>query len=166
MGSAKNKVAGRANYISRDEYNSFKEKYPTTPITYENFINILKTSTVCIRDHVLENPLGFKLPHNLGYIAVKKFKTNAKFFAVDWVNTLKLGRRIPLTNFHSFGHGFKIDFFKNSKIRPLMPYKMNAHRIIKRMLAQVIKAGDYSYINIDKNYFTKRFNIENYLKEK
>lgn len=165
MGASKNKVTGRLNYISKKEYEAFKLKYPNSTVTYEQFIAVLKQSTRCIHDHILENPLGFKLPNNLGYIAVKKFKTGAKYFAVDWVNTLKLGKRVPLTNLHTFGHAFKIEFFKNGKIKPLLPYKMDAHRLIKRDLAQVIKKGDNPYINIDKNYFSKRFNIENVFKK-
>lgn len=164
MGSAKSKISGRINYISKKEYLLFIAKYPNSEITYEQFINILKQSTVRIKETVLENPLGFKLPFNIGYLTVKKFKTSKKYFAVDWVNTLKFGKRIPLTNFHSFGYGFKIEFFKNPKIKPLQVYKMNAHRILNRTLAKIIKTGETPYIELDKNYFSKRFNIENYLK--
>lgn len=164
MGSAKSKVTGRINYISKKEYLLFITKYPNSGISYEEFIKVLKQSTVRIKDTVLENPLGFKLPYNIGYITVRKFKTSKKYFAVDWVNTLKLGKRIPLTNFHSFGYGFKIDFFKNPKIKPLQVYKMNAHRSLNRALAQIIKTKENPYIELDKNYFSKRFNIENYLK--
>ena len=49
---------------------------------------------------------------------------------------------------------------------PLRVYKINAHRIIKRMLAKKIKEGYSEYINIDKNYFNQRFRIENLLNKK
>lgn len=164
MGANKSKVRGRVNYISKKEYNLFKKKYPTTEITYEEFITILKQSTLCIKNTILENPLGFKLPNNIGYVAVRKFKTGKKYFAVDWPTTLKLGKRIPLTNLHSFGHGFKLEFFKNPKIKPLLAYKLNAHRNLNRSIAKIVKTTKYPYIELDKNYFNKRFNIENYLK--
>lgn len=164
MGSAKNKVSGRTNYITHEGYNNYITKYPDSKVTYTQYIAILKRSTVIIRDYILENSLGFKLPYNIGYISVTKFKTNKDFVAIDWINTRKLGKIIPLTNFHSFGHAFKIKLFKNNKMQPLLAYKMNAHRIIKRMLAQKIKSGKADhYINIDRNYFTKRFSIENTL---
>lgn len=165
MGSGKNKIPNRMNYISRIEYNLFKEKYPESTITYEQFISVLKTSTIKIRSHILENPLGFKLPF-LGYVAFKKFKTSKKFFAVDWINTLKLKKRVPLTNFHTFGHAFKLEFFKNPSIKPLMAYKLKAHRLLNRMSGQIIKSGKAPYIELDRNYFSKRFNIENYINKK
>lgn len=163
MGAAKNKITGRTNYISKANYKLFIVKYPDSGVTYEEYITVLKESTSTIRDHILENSLGFKLPQNLGYIAVTSFKTNKKFIAIDWVNTRRLGKVIPLTNFHSFGQAYKIMLFKNSKIKPLIVYKMNAHRIIKRMLGKNIKAGSNVYIHIDRNYFTKRFHIDNTL---
>jgi hypothetical protein len=166
MGSGKNKIANRVNYISRKEYNNFKEKHPTADVSYNEYITILKASTSEIREHILKNPLGFKLPYNLGYLVIKKFKTNTKFVAVDWVNTRKLGKLIPLTNFHSFGNAFRLEIFRNKRIKPLAVYKFTAHRIMKRMSAKIIKSGKAPYIEIDKNYFTKRFDIENYLKDK
>lgn len=166
MGAAKNKVTGRTNYISKGNYKLFIEKYPESDITYKEYITVLKESTITIRDHILENSLGFKLPQNLGYIAVTSFKTNKNFVAIDWVNTRKLGKVIPLTNFHSFGNAYKIRLFKNSRIKPLIVYKMNAHRIIKRMLAKNIKSGSNVYVHIDRSYFTKRFHIDNTLNTK
>ncbi len=166
MGAGKNKVSNRISYISRNAYKQFKEKYPQDTTTYEEFIAILKESNSTIRRYILDNPLGFKLPKNLGYVAVTKFKTQKDFVAVDWINTRRLKRLIPLTNFHSLGYAYKIDFYKNNKMVPLRVYKINAHRIIKRMLAKKIKEGYSEYINIDKNYFNQRFRIENLLNKK
>lgn len=164
MGSGKSKISGRINYIKREEYNLFIEKYPSSEVTYDEFITVLKESTNVIKNQILDNPLGFKLPHNLGYIAVDKFKPNKKFVAVDWVNTRKLKKLVPLTNFHTFGHTYKIKLYKNSKVKPLFAYNMDAHRLLKRQLAKCIKENKRQYINIDRSYYSRRFNINNYLK--
>ena len=146
MGAGKSKVSGRINYIKKEEYNSFIKKYPSSGVSYEEFITILKHSNEEIKNQILDNPLGFKLPHNLGYIAVDKFKPNKKFVAVDWINTRKLKKLVPLTNFHSFGHTYKIKLYKNPKIKPLFAYHMEAHRLIKRALAKCIKENKRQYI--------------------
>lgn len=163
MGAGKNKIVDRINYINREEYELFKEKYPTSSISYNNFINILKHSTKSIRDCILDNPLGFKLPYNLGYIAVDKFKSKRDYIAVDWVNSKRLGKRVPLTNFHSFGFMYKIKFYPNLRIVPIKNYALDAHRVLKRMLAVNIKQNLKQYIGIDRSYYSRRFNIDNLL---
>lgn len=163
MGAGSNKIVERVNYVNRGEYELFKLKYPDSEITYHTFINILKESTKAIRGHILDNPLGFKLPHNIGYIAVDKFKSKHDYIAVDWVNTKRLGHYIPLTNFHSFGYMYKIKFYPNMRINPIKNYALEAHRILKRMLATNIKQNLRQYISIDRSYYSRRFRIENFL---
>lgn len=163
MSCKKNKVNGRVGFINRSTYKAFKEKYPGENITYKDFITILKASNMAIRDHILENPLGFKLPYNFGYLTVDKFKGLNHYVAVDWINTRKFGKIIPLTNLHSFGYFYKIKIYKNPKVKPLQVYKMEAHRLIKRALAAKIKGGK-DYLQIDRSYFSKRFHIGEQLK--
>lgn len=163
MGANKNKVTGRVGFINRKTYNEFIKDNPTSTITYENFIKVLKESSIVIRDYVLNNELGFKLPYELGYIAVDKFKPSKSHISIDWVNTKRFGKKIPLTNLHSFGNVYKVKLYKNPKIKPLMGYKMTAHRILKRLIAQKVKSGKARYIPLETSYFGKRFNINNYL---
>jgi hypothetical protein len=160
MGSGLSKIKNRVNYSSKNFYKEFIKKYPNTSITCENYSNILEESTLCIRDFILNNELGFKLPYNLGYIAVTKFKQKKHYRVVDWKNSNLLEKEIPLTNLHSFGYMFKIKLFKNLRIKPLCLYKMNAHRIVKRMLAKNIKEDLCNYMILDSGYFNKRFSIE------
>lgn len=166
MGAGKNKVQHRVNFINREAYNVYKQKYPNSKITYNQFIAVLKQSTSLIRDHILDNPLGFKLPYNLGYIAVDKFKAKDTYVAVDWKATRRLGKRVPLTNLHSFGYMYKIKFFPNPKMNPIKNYVFNAHRVLNRLLGANIKNQVKDYICIERNYFSKRFNIDNYLNTK
>lgn len=161
MSSGKNKITNRKNFINRETYLEFSKKHPD--ISYTDYIAVLKESTKAIRDNILENPLGFKLPYNIGYIAVDKFKPLRHYRAIDWVNTRRLGKYVPLTNFHSYGYIFDIKFYPNYRISALRNYKMQAHRILNRMLAQSIKSGK-QYLEIDRSYYSKRFRINEILK--
>lgn len=163
MGAKKNKVRGRIGFINRTSYKDFIMQYPSSGVTYKDYIAVLKESTISIRDFILSHELGFKLPLNLGYIAVDKFKPSKRSVAIDWINTRKFGKVIPLLNFHSLGYVYKIKLYKNTKIKPLQVYQMASHRIIKRMLANNIKNTKKDYLSIDRTYFSKRFHIENYL---
>lgn len=163
MGANKNKIRNRKGFINRVSYKDFINQYPDSKVTYDEYISVLKESTVAVRDFVLTNELGFKLPFNLGYIAVDKFKPSKNMVAVDWVNSRKLKRLIPLTNFHTMGFMYKIKLYKNPRVKPLQAYEMQAHRILKRMLAANIKQRKENYISIDRTYFSKRFNIDTYL---
>lgn len=164
MGSGKSKISGRVNYTKIEDYKAFIAKNPSSDISYDDFITIIKESTKEIKNQILENTLGFKLPHNLGYISVDKFKPNKNFVAVDWINTRRLKKIVPLTNFHTFGHTYKIKLYKNPKVKPLYAYHMEAHRLLKRELAKRIKENKDEYINIERSYYSKRFNINNFLK--
>lgn len=159
MGSNLNKIRERVGFINRETYLAFKEKYPDENITYSQYMQVLKESTRAIRDHVLENPLGFKLPYNLGYIAVDKYKPRSTFNVWDLRNSKLLHKQVPFLNLHSFGYMFKIRFYPNTRIKPLNVYKMNPHRIINRMLAKSIKGGK-EYLEIDRSYYSRRFRID------
>lgn len=160
----KNKIGNRTNYSNKATYNQFILKYPELNITYEEYFNIIKKSNQAINYYILNNELGFKLPRNLGYVAVNKFKQQSRYRVIDWKNSLKYGKEIPLLNLHSFGNMYKIDIFKNKRLNALRAYKFNAHRTLKRALAQKIKEGK-DYFSIDKNFFSKRMDIDNYLKD-
>lgn len=159
-----NKIGNRVNLLNKENYNEFKLKYPESDITYNNFVTILKESNELINYYILENELGFKLPNNLGYIAVNKFKQRGTYRVIDWKNTNKFNKIVPNLNLHSFGYMYTINLFKNPKSNALQVYKFNAHRLLKRELAQKIKKGK-DYYSIDRNFFSKRLNIDNYLKE-
>lgn len=164
MPSASYKIPNRIGFINRETYLEFKEKYPETDITYKDFVTILKSSNKAIRGVILENPLGFKMPYNLGYLAVDKFKPSKLHPPIDWVTSRKLGRKIPFLNLHTFGYCFSVKLYPNPRIKPLQIYKMATHRILKRMMAKNIKAGK-EYLQIDRGYYSNRFRIGDHLNQ-
>lgn len=164
MGAGLNKVRNRVNLINKQNYKEFITKFPKSEISYETFIKVLKESNKRIGNYILTNELGFKVPYNLGYIAITKFAQKEDYKVIDWVNTSRLNKVIPLTNLHSFGNMFKFELYKNRRIKPLLAYKMTAHRLIKRTLAKRIKDGKQNYLKLDNSYFNKRFAIERIIK--
>lgn len=165
MGAGKSKVRGRVNYNNNIAYHKYKKQYPDSDVTKQQFSDILLESNFAIRDTILDNPLGFKLPLSIGYIAVDKFKPNKQFKPIDWVASRRLGRQIPRTNLHTFGYTFKVKLYKNPSFRPMLGYIMNAHRLLKRKLAQNIIKEDKQYISIDPTYFSRRFRIDKIIKQ-
>jgi len=164
LGANQNKVRGRIGFINKQSYKDFAQKYPNSETSYEQYISVLKESTKLIRDYILTNELGFKLPLSLGYIAVNKYKPKKTY--VDFSNTRKLGRTVPYTNLHSYGYMYKVTLYRNERIAPIHGYCMKAHRILKRMLAKNIKGHLQNYIAIDKNCYTKRFSIDYIINKK
>ncbi len=174
MGSGTNKIRGRVRYMNRKTYNEFIEttKYKTfseknnITISYKEYMDILTMSNKKIADFILEYPLGFELPKNLGFIAVAKFKQKRNYIVYDWINTLKFKKPVPNLNFHSMGYMYRIAFYKNKRHVPLRVYFMHAHRSIKRELAKRIKNGTNKYISLDSSYFNQRFNLLKIFKNK
>lgn len=158
-----NKIGNRVGFVNKKAHKEFVKKTGSA-ITVEQYKEIINESLLEIREYILENELGFKLPANLGYIAVNKFKQLDDYVVIDWQSTKKYKKVIPVVNLHSFGYMFKIQFFKNKSIRPLDVYFMNAHRHFKRALSKKIKAGEQNYMKLDNSFFTKRFRINNIFK--
>lgn len=161
----KNIVGNRVTYFNIKDYAKFIENNPRfSHITYKQWKSVLKQCFLEIRETVLNNELGFKYPRSIGYSAVNKFKTLPGFKSIDFKNSNIYDKEIPNTNFHSFGHAYKIQFFRNPRFSPMECYKVKAHRTLNRELAQYIKSKNKDYLQLNKYYFNKRFNIANYLK--
>ncbi len=102
---------------------------------------IILSSNQEITDTIVNYEEGFKLPENLGYIVITKYKSSKK--PIDWINTVKLKRKILLTNLHSFGYVHHIKWFKNGlttfAFREI--YKFVPVRLFKRAVSKQIKSG-------------------------
>jgi hypothetical protein len=164
MSSGKYKTKNRINYSIAKYFEEFKEQNPTTNITAKQYVEILKESNKLIGQAILENPHGFKLPNNIGYIAIDKYKIRNKI-PIDWVTSRKLGKKTYLTNLHSFGFIYRIRFYKNPNKAHLCYYVFKAQRLLKRSLAQKIFGGK-EYEHLDRTFFSRRFSIDKIFKTK
>jgi hypothetical protein len=99
----------RHQVLSPELWKAYKEK-SGRDISYSDFTKIIKESNKKIFDIVSEDENGFKLPENLGYLCVIKYKTKKK--AINWADTKKYGKKIYYLNLHSFGYRCHIKWFK------------------------------------------------------
>jgi hypothetical protein len=104
----------RDQVLSPKLWKAFKEKH-NSDISYKDFTNIIKLSNQKIHQSVIDDESGFKLPENLGYLCVIKYKTKKK--AINWKDTKKYGKTIYYLNLHSFGFRCHIKWFKTGICR-------------------------------------------------
>src|SRR5689334_9320632 len=109
---AKGFYYSRDTVISEEFFNQFLEEYPEYKelIDYQQFKNIIFDSNKSIADIIGNDSQGFKLPENMGFIAVTKYKSKKK--AIDWKNSKEFNKKIFHVNLHSFGFTHHIRWFK------------------------------------------------------
>lgn len=116
-----------------------------TDIDQKTFFNIIRTCLKSIQYSIINDAEGVQLPEWLGTVVVSKYKPESKARKpTDWLNTNKLGYVVPLTNLHSFGHIFKIKWFKvgTRRIKNLRFMSFKFSRELTRGLAASIKSGN------------------------
>lgn len=161
------KTKNRVNFSTAKAYKQFKLKHPEVEITPQQYVEVIKRSNTLIGEAILTNPYGFKLPAQLGYIAIDKFKPKkgSNIKPIDWITTNQTGKLTYLTNLHSFGFIYVIKWYKNPNKKNSDCYVFKAQKLLKRALAKKIKAGK-DYDKIDRSFFTRRFSIDKIFKNK
>ena len=105
----------RKQVLSPKLYKEYIAANPDIKISFREFSDIIKNSNKKIASIVSDDAYGFKLPENLGYLCVIKYKTNSK--AINWADTNKYGKTIYYLNLHSFGYRYHIKWFKTGILR-------------------------------------------------
>lgn len=133
----------RDQVLSPELWKAYKEK-TKSDMSYNEFSLIIKESNKKIHEAVIEDADGFKLPENLGYLCVIKYKTKKK--AVNWADTKKYGKTIYYLNLHSFGFRYHIKWFKTgiSRFAFNEVYKFAPLRILRTEVSKSIRS--------EKNY--------------
>lgn len=130
-------------------------------VSYSDFTSVIQESNILIRDIILNNPQGFKVPDMLGNLAVTKYKSKASTRIIDWGKTNKTGVRVYHNNFHTFGYKMRIQWYADTlaKCRNINIYKFIPDRLFARELAKSIFSGK-SYNEFSYEYFkTKKIRI-------
>jgi hypothetical protein len=133
----------RDQVLSIKLWKAFKEKHEIE-ISYSDFTKIVKETNKKIHNLVIEDENGFKLPENLGYLCVIKYKTKKK--AINWADTKKYGKTIYYLNLHSFGYRCHIKWFKTGISR----FAFN--EVYKFAPLKTLRAGVSKAFKADKNY--------------
>ena len=135
-------ISGKRDLIiDMNFYNKFISEIGIN-IDYKTFRSIILSSNEEIANIIINDDLGFKLPNDLGYFVVTKYKSKKK--PLDWKNTLLLNKKVPILNIHSFGYIYHIKWFKKGtlkKIRFKNCYKVEFCRKVKRSVSKNIKNG-------------------------
>ena len=131
-------LPNRDQVLSPELWKAYKEKYKSE-ISYNEFTTIVKESNRKIFDSIIEDADGFKLPENLGYLCVIKYKTKRK--AINWGATKKYGKTIYYLNLHSFGFRYHIKWFKTgiSRFAFNEVYKFAPLRTLRTEVSKRIK---------------------------
>lgn len=134
----------RDQVLSPSLWKAFKQKH-NIEISYSDFTNIIKESNKKIFNAVLEDENGFKLPENLGYFCIIKYKTKKK--AINWADSKKYGKKIYFLNLHSFGYRYHIKWFKTGIARFAFNevFKFAPLRLMRTEVSKKIKAGVKDY---------------------
>lgn len=125
-------------------------------IDYATFAKIIATCNEVSSIKVLDNTSGFKLPENMGYLAVTRYKSKKR--SVDFKKTKEIGQTVYHTNFHSYGYKSRIQWFSSQIVRCKFHqiYKFIPERKVSRELGERMKKGkvynefNYSHFKLKK----------------
>lgn len=130
----------RDTVLSKEFYNKVVKKLGID-IDYKTFNKVIITSNEKIQEIVADEEGGFKIPENMGYLVVTKYKSKKQ--PIDWVNSKKFKKPIYLPNLHSFGFIHHIKWFRMGltiNFGTYDVYKFEPCREIKRRVSKNVKA--------------------------
>ena len=134
----------RENIIDKKFFEKFIQQYPEyeNQLDYNQFKDVILDSNKEFANIIINDENGIKLPVNLGYIVVSRFKAKNK--AIDWNSTNKYGKKIYHNNLHTFGYTLHIKWFKAgiAKFPRNRIFKFEACRSLKRSIAKQGQQGN------------------------
>jgi len=101
---------------SKQVYKKFREKYPSSTLSYTQWSDILYSFNYGFRDYCLETGRKAKFPYGVGVFCITKYKEKKIKVVdgvqyvnlhVDWKKTKEKGYRIYHMNNHTEGCAFK-----------------------------------------------------------
>lgn len=118
-------------------------------IDYKEYSNIISDFYKSIMDFILKKNGVFKMPYKLGDVRVVKRKLNLdhlRLTGIDWKTTVETGKHVYHLNEHTSGYKYNFQWNKkNMNLKNLYFYRLVMTRQNKRLLAKLIKSGDYDY---------------------
>jgi hypothetical protein len=141
----------RDNILDKKFYNKVREKLKID-LPDDKIKAIIVASNLKIHEIIADEEGGFKIPENMGYMVVTKYKSKKR--PIDWVNSKKLKKQVCLTNLHSFGYVHHIKWFRlglTANFASYDVYKFEPCRDIKRRVAKNVKSYKvfHSWTNSD-----------------
>lgn len=135
------KTGPRHNFLNLRFYNQFI-KDTGSNLTYKQFVDIIDSSCRKMKNKIIDNTEGFKMPEVLGYMATSRYKPKPGTRRVDFGKSQQLGFTVYHTNFHSFGYNARIQWYtyqiaqcRNIEIYKFVPDKefqaLKSNRLIE-----------------------------------
>lgn len=142
---------------SKDNYNNFCKKNPTTKLTFDEWRNILYSFNEHFKNYILESGDKAKLPFGFGEFSInkrkrKKFKMvdgkEVPNLPVDWQKSKEKGKIIYNFNYHTEGYFFGWMWFRDTaRIKNTDLWYFKPTRNTSRLLSHYIKTDDkYQHI--------------------
>lgn len=159
-------LTGKRNLIFSKEFFDEVRQTLKSDISDKDIRAIILASNEEMFDIVANSDDALKLPENLGYIATTRYKSNKQ--PIDFYNTVRLKKKIPLLNLHSFGYISHVKWFKKSEenfgLKKI--YKLVTSRKLSRQVSKSTKEGKlyHQWFNSDFwniNKVNKKFNNKN-----
>lgn len=69
---------GKHNIVNIEMFKEFQLKYPEYDITYNTFFNIIRDFNIKLYRKISEDPNGYELPRNIGFMIVTAVKKKKK----------------------------------------------------------------------------------------
>jgi hypothetical protein len=138
---SKRKFQNRKNFLKKDLWERYVEKNDDD-VTWDEFKTIVMDVLEYVAKSIVTDNLGFRLPYNMGYIAVTRYKTPKNM--IDMVHLCKTGIKRPLLNLHSFEDQCRILWFSSKTVanfRNRGLYKFKASKELNYRMRDMIYAG-------------------------
>ena len=158
FGRGKNKVQNP--YVLKDIYYKYVNNLHESSlyyVDYNTFVSITTSYIKKIVDVVLDKGMSFHLPARIGdFQIVKKKRRPTGERAIDWEQTVKVGKRVFTTNNHTNGYKY-LWYWARQDANPRLSYVINEYkyrfmpcRANKRKLAFYLKNRIKDYLEHNK----------------
>lgn len=120
---------------------------------------VITLSNQKIINAIVNDTTGFKLPEDLGYLAITRYKSKKR--AVDWQKSNQYGVKVYHTNFHSNGFSARVQhFFKTVSVcTNIGLYKFIPSRVLTTKKSIKLKEGKvYNEMKIE-DFSTNKIKI-------
>ena len=136
---------------SKENYNSFCKKHPTSNLTFDEWRNIVYSYNESFKNYILETGERAKLPFGFGEFSINKKKRKRRKgindeyinLPVDWQKTREKGKLIYNFNYHTEGFFFGWMWFKETaRLKNTKLWYFKPSRTTSRLLSHYIKTND------------------------
>jgi len=119
-------------------------------VEYKEYSEIVNKFYKGMMNHILLEAGTIRMSFGLGDLFVSKEKIHVNAMQnprrIDWKLTNETGKRVYHLNEHSDGYKYVFHWDKvKSRVKKLRLYRLQTTRSSKRLLAQLIKSGEYDY---------------------